>query len=77
MFKNGYDKDVITDFRATGAAHDILDIRSLTAITSFNDLLINHLSQTKAGIVIDGLHGDMITLKGVDMGDLSAADFMI
>jgi hypothetical protein len=77
VFKNGYDKDVITDFRAAGAAHDILDIRSLTAITSLNDLLINHLSETKAGIVIDGLHGDVITLKGVDMDDLSAADFLI
>jgi len=58
---------VITDFEAKGAAHDIFDIPSLTAITSFHDLLNNHATQTKAGIVIDGLHGDVITLKGLDM----------
>jgi hypothetical protein len=77
VFKNGYDRDVITDFVATGAVHDILDIRSLTAISGFHDLLANHATQTKVGIVIDGLHGDVITLRGVHLDDLGAADFMI
>jgi hypothetical protein len=33
--------------------HVILDIRSLTAISGFHDLLANHATQTKVGIVID------------------------
>lgn len=63
--------------RCNRSVHDILDIRSLTAISGFHDLLVNHATQTKVGIVIDCLHRNVITLKGVHIDNLGAADFMI
>jgi hypothetical protein len=77
VFKKNYDRDTIIDFDATGADHDTLNISRLNSITSFEDLMANHVIETATGIVIDGLHGDRITLKHVALADLDTGDFII
>lgn len=76
VFKTGYDRDLITDFDARGADHDILNLRGLKSITSFADLKKNHAEQSGKDVVIDGLGGDIITLAGVSLKDLDNGDFL-
>ena len=75
VFATGDGRDVITDFAARGAGHDILDLRGLITVTSFADLVANHLSEG-AGDVTLRAGGDTITLQGVQLEDLSARDFL-
>ncbi len=76
VFKTGYDRDLIKDFGATGKVHDTLDIRRLNSIVNYTDLVKNHAKQVKGDVVIDGLNGDRITLKNVDIDDLGKTDFL-
>jgi hypothetical protein len=76
VFKTGYDRDLITDFDARGADHDILNLRGLKSITSFADFKKNHAEQSGKDVVIDGLGGDIITLAGVSLKDLDKGDFL-
>jgi Ca2+-binding RTX toxin-like protein len=68
-------KDTITDFTATGSAHDILDLTGLASITDYKDLVANHMRQVGSDVLIDGLNGDSILLKGAKMATLYAGDF--
>ncbi|MBL0371022.1 hypothetical protein JJB09_03185 [Rhizobium sp. KVB221] len=77
VFRKGDDADIILDFNAKGATHDILDIRTVSAIANFKDLMANHVDTVKGGVEIDGLNGDTITLQGVKLADLDAGDFLI
>lgn len=76
VFSTGYNKDIITDFAAKGAEHDVLDLSGLASITSFADLKAHHLERSGHNVVIDGLHGDTITLLNVAIKDLGKADFL-
>ncbi len=77
IFKIGSDRDTITDFDAIGDVHDIIDIRKLNSVSSFSDLMSNHVWQVGTDILINGLHGDRILLKGVALKDLDSGDFWI
>lgn len=76
LFATGDGHDEITDFDAKGRKHDILDLSDLTSITSFKDLIRNHVERQGKDVVIDGLNGDEILLKHVKLSDLDAGDFL-
>lgn len=74
VFANGFGIDRILDFN-TAALSEIIDLRLVSAITGFGDLVANHLSTIAGNAVIDvGPHS--ITLVGVSVGSLSNGDFL-
>lgn len=75
VFATGDGRDVITDFVASGKAHDILDLTGMKAITSFKDLMANHARQVGNDVMIDATGGDSILLKGVKLAHLDKGDF--
>lgn len=74
-FADGFGKDRIGDFDATDDAEQI-DLAGVTAITDMDDLVANHMSQDGTDVIIDAGGGDILTLRGVLMADLDAADFI-
>jgi hypothetical protein len=76
IFKSKYDRDIIRDFDATDADHDTLNLSRLNSVKSFEDLMAHHAVETASGVVINGLHGDKITLRNVLLADLDAGDFV-
>lgn len=73
VFADGFGQDTITDFDAFSSTERI-DLRAVSAITDFADLLANHLSQSGANTIItDGINA--ITLLNVSLSDLGADDF--
>jgi hypothetical protein len=76
VFSRGSGKDVITDFDVKGSDHDTLDLRKLSGLDSFKDLLAHHIHKSGADVVITGDHGDQVTLNHVKIGDLAAGDFL-
>jgi Ca2+-binding RTX toxin-like protein len=77
VFRNGHGRDIITDFDARGAAHDLLNLRDLSAITSFRDLIDNHARQYGDDVVISTGNGNAIRLQNVAISDLHAMDVLI
>lgn len=76
VFADGGMGDKVRDFHATGSSHDRVDLSGLTAVTGWRDLKAHHLSQDGANVVIDSHHGDVLTLAGVQLGDLDKGDFI-
>lgn len=76
IFNTGDGKDTITDFAATGTAHDKLDLSGTASIRNYADLVKNHMTQTGGDVLIDALHGDSILLKNVKLASLDASDFL-
>lgn len=76
IFNTGGGKDTVTDFAATGTAHDVLDLTELASVTSYADLHKNHMRQVGDDVRIDGLHGDSILLKDVKLSALDVTDFL-
>lgn len=76
VFVTGDDADTITDFDAVGADHDIINLAGLASITDYADLTANHMTQSGANVLINGLDGDTITVKNVTLANMVAADFL-
>ncbi len=82
FFNTKYKKDIITDFDAKfdpnveGDTHDIINLHGLKSVKNWNDLSKNHMTQKGDDVVINGKNGDVLTLKGVDIQDLDATDFI-
>ena len=64
-----------TEFRILPIS-DMLDLRSVTAITDFADLSANHLSQSGANALTTAGAGNTLMLSVVDINTLEAADFL-
>ena len=75
VFEDGFGLDTITDFAALNNAERI-HLTDVSAITDFSDLINNHMSQVGADVVIDDGLGNTITILGVNLADLDAADFV-
>lgn len=76
VFSSGDGVNVVTDFEAGSGAHDILDIRAISIITDYADLVQNHMAQSGNDVVISyGVNS--ITIKNADIADLRSGDFMI
>ncbi|WP_299652172.1 CAP domain-containing protein [uncultured Tateyamaria sp.] len=66
-------RDVVTEFSDA----DVVDLRGVNSITSFADLSGNgHLRQSGNNAIIDDLAGNTLALRGVDVDDLQANDFL-
>ena len=75
VFEDGFGNDTIADFASLNDAENII-LTDVTEITDFDDLVANHMSQVGANVVIADGFGNTITLLGVNLGDLDAADFV-
>ena len=69
VFEDGFGIDVIIDFEATNDLEKI-DLSLVSAITDFNDLVANHMSQVGSDVLIDDLNGNTIRLQNVLLADL-------
>ncbi|MFM2281806.1 MAG: hypothetical protein RLZZ444_4037, partial [Pseudomonadota bacterium] len=77
VFSGSFGKDTITDFDAVGSDHDLLDIRSIKSITSWNDLTSHHMRQVGDDVVINAGSGATITLTDLWMLTLDKSDVLI
>lgn len=75
VFSTGSGKDKIRDFNPNTGAEDI-DLSAMASITGYSDLSNNHMSQVGFDVVINAGGGDVLTLVGIDIGDLAANDFL-
>jgi len=75
VFRDNGGNDRITDFDAARKGEHI-DLSGVTAITSFEDLVNNHMQQVGGDVVIDDHAGTRITLLNVDLADLDQGDFL-
>ena len=75
IFSDGFGNDVITDF-ASLANGEKIHLTDVAAITDFQDLIDNHMSQIGGDVVIDDGLGNTITLLGINLADLDTADFV-
>ena len=75
IFKDGFGKDTIIDFDASLGTERI-NLRAVSSITDFADLMDNHAHQSGATSIIDDGQGNRIHLRNVDLTDLSAGDFV-
>lgn len=75
QFKNGFGRDVITDFNVDLAAERI-DLSRVSAIVDWADLSQSHMHQSGEDTVISVGDAHRITLENVDMADLGAVDFI-
>jgi hypothetical protein len=74
VFETGYGKEAISDFSASGATQDIIDLRGLEAYSSFDELS-SHITQIKTGVFIDFGGGDSMLLTKQKLINIDASDF--
>lgn len=67
--------DIVKDFDEFNSAEDI-DLYLAAGISSYNDLLANHMSQEGAHVLIEDAVGDSMLIKYVQISDLDASDFL-
>jgi hypothetical protein len=75
FFQKGDGVDVIRDFDTHGKFEDIIDLSGVKSITSFKDLMNNHLEQHGKHLVIDADGHDQITILNTSIKDLEARNF--
>ena len=75
IFIDGIGSHTIVDFEAGRASEDII-LRRVTEITSYDDLVTNHMTQDGADVVIDDGAGLTIRLRNVSLSALNAEDFI-
>ncbi|MCV3764308.1 calcium-binding protein [Rhizobium sp. TRM95796] len=75
-FNGKFGHDVITDFNAAGDHHDVIDLQDVGYFPCFDDLITYSAEQVGKDVVIDGGKYGEITLKNVDIHDLSSDDFL-
>ena len=69
---NGFSKDIITDFAATGTAHDTL--RFATSLFADWNTLLSATKQVGSDLVITSKANDTITLKNVTLANFTQQD---
>ncbi|GAB5434733.1 MAG: hypothetical protein EpisKO_41030 [Epibacterium sp.] len=76
IFRGNFGDDEITDFSTAGSKEKI-DLRKISEITSFTDLMNNHATENANGdVVIRDDDDNTITLTDISLADLSANDFL-
>ena len=69
-----FGKDIIADFAASGAAHDIINIRANPMLNSFAAVM-SRATQVGTSVVIAQNSANSITLLNTSRSSLSSADF--
>jgi serralysin len=75
VFQANFGKDVVTDFAATGANHDLLELdhSMFSQYATIEDLLASaSVAQVGANVVITADANDSITLQSVSLATLGA-----
>lgn len=72
VFLNNFGDDTVLDF---SIGSDLIDLSAVSAITSFSDLVQNHLSTGSTGATIT-VGGDEIVLNGINQNNLTDSDFI-
>lgn len=75
IFANKSGNDRIKDFNARNNKEDI-DLKAVTDITGFRDMVNNHMSTSGGDVIIDDGKGTVITLQDVTLSDLGKGDFI-
>lgn len=70
VFAEGYGDDTISDFDATDQ-FEVIDLRSVSSISSFDDLISNHASEVSGDVVIDIGDGETLTVEDTVLADLT------
>ncbi|MEW2912832.1 CAP domain-containing protein [Leisingera sp. JC11] len=73
IFSSG--ADTVTDFNPYSSGERI-DLGNANGITSYNDLMNNHVSQTANGLLITDTDGDTMLLAGITEQQLNSGDFL-
>jgi Ca2+-binding RTX toxin-like protein len=76
IFNAGDGTDTIKDFDSKGADHDVIDLSHVSGLSDFTDLKAHHMEQAGSSVVVDFTAHDSVTLEGVNLTDLSAADLL-
>ncbi len=71
VFADGFGTDVIEDFEVD-VSGEVIDLSGVTSITSFADLIDNHITANSDHLLIDDGAGNTIRLNGLDQSDLDA-----
>lgn len=72
VFSSG--RDVARDFDLSEG--DQVQLDNAEGITSYTDLVNNHMRQSGSRVVIEDAAGDRLVLLNTDLGDLTADDFL-
>lgn len=56
---------------------DVVDLRAVSAIADYADLVANHMVQAGDNVVIDDHAGTVITLVGLSLDELESGDFLL
>ena len=75
IFKNNDGNDSIQDFDALSSKEKI-NLKGVSEITDFTDLMNNHITDTGWGAIIDDGAGLVITLFNMTFSDLDSTDFI-
>jgi len=75
IFREGWGRDVIKDFAVASTA-EVIDLSAVAEITSFADLVDNHLSTNASGFAVITAGVNRITIEGVSAASLTAGDFI-
>lgn len=76
VFATGDGVDTISGFRAFGQESDRIDLRGVTAITGFGDLMRDHLVVLERDLLLQLGSGGSVLLTNVQRGDFDAGDFI-
>ncbi|GHC67102.1 calcium-binding protein [Neogemmobacter tilapiae] len=76
VLDTGYGQDRVKDFKATGRAHDRVDVRDIKSIKNFADLQKNHLRQIGDDVVVVA-GKDRLILENTDIDNLTQSHFLI
>lgn len=70
IFSAGFDR--VLDFHG----RDDVDLSTASGISDFTDLMDNHVTENRHGVVITDDNGDSMRLNGLALDDLGADDFL-
>jgi Ca2+-binding RTX toxin-like protein len=73
VFATGFETDVVQGF---AAGTDQIDLSGLEVVTSYEDLVADHMVQVGSDVVITGENGDVLILVNVSLANLTADDFV-
>jgi Ca2+-binding RTX toxin-like protein len=73
-FGTTFGQDIIADFAAGGAAHDIINFQGSAVLNSFANVL-SHTTAVGSGVMISLDANNSLTLNNIAKSNLSSADF--
>lgn len=74
VFEGAFGQDIIKTFVANN--NEKIDLSAVSSITTFTDLVNNHLAQSGADTEIDAGNGNVITILNFDSTTLDSGDFI-